>query len=253
MIKFLYAPPFAGSNFLAKHLLWDNNPPKNSWYKEEDNEYQIDREIADKVSNTGREMAFMFLIGKKDIFEKIVTDNNIIEEHNTKIILEYFYELPFYDFIMFSHKAMNLKDPWITNFFKQCMKLFIKTYKDENLKCRRVTHFHFSRYIPDFEYGDYCSHLNLELDDKAKDLCAKLSGLKSFKHSNFNPDAVQCNATINNVPNTISYSKMFFDLDANEIYKAFDYFDNTLYFENNKDLIIEDFENYTKKNFELIK
>ena len=76
MIKFLYAPPFAGSNFLAKHLLWDNNPPKNSWYKEEDNEYQIDREIADKVSNTGREMAFMFLIGKKDIFEKIFTLGN---------------------------------------------------------------------------------------------------------------------------------------------------------------------------------
>ena len=259
MIKFFYVPPFAGSNFLAKHLLWDNNPPIGVGnppnkslqnYNANDNEYRIERDKLEQVSNYSREMCLMYLLGKKDILEE--KTKSIADEDNVKSIFEGFYQLPFWDFPMFIHKCMRLNDPWITNFFKQCMKLFIKTYKKENAKCYRITHYHFSRYIPDFEFGDYCSHLNVTLDDKAKDLCAKLSRFKHIKSDSFHPSALQCDATINNVPNTVDYSKLFFDLDEEELYKLFDFFDKTLYFENNKDLIIEDFRNYTKKNFELV-
>jgi hypothetical protein len=248
MIKFFYVPPFAGSNFLAKHLLWDNTPPIGIGnnkslqnYNANDNEYRIERDKLEKVSNHQHEMCFMFLVGKKDIFEE--KTKSIADEDNVKSILEGFYQLPFWDFPMFIHQCMRLNDPWLTNFFKQCMILFIRTYKKENAKCYR---------IPDFEYGDYCSHLNMILDDKAKDLCAKLSRFKHIKSDSFHPGALQCDDTINSVPNTVDYSKLFFDLDEEELYKLFDFFDKALYFENNKDLIIEDFRNYTKKNFELV-
>ena len=109
MIKFFYVPPFAGSNFLAKHLLWDNTPPIGIGnnkslqnYTANDNEYRIERDKLPKVSNSQREMCFMFLVGKKDTFEE--KTKSIADEDNVKSILEGFYQLPFWDFPMFIHQ-----------------------------------------------------------------------------------------------------------------------------------------------------
>jgi len=254
MIKFLYVPPFAGSNFLAKHLLWSNFPKDigggKPIYQNSINEYIIERELADTPSNSAKEHVMMYLVGKKDKFEEQTKD--IAEVHNVKILKDHFYELPFWDFPMFGHECLRLENEWLNTFFKKSLKLFIKIYSEENLKCKRITHFHFSRYIPDFEHGDYCSHLNILLDDESLELCYKLSAHKHKQSLLSKGNALQCNATLKNVTDTLQYSKLFFDLDEEEIYKLFDYFDNTSYFKNNKDLIIEDFRNYTKKNFELI-
>jgi len=254
VIKFLYVPPFAGSNFLAKHLLWDNLPMVvrggNPTYESSINEYITERDLSDNPSNSAKEHALMYLVGKKEKFEE--QTKGIAHLHNIKVLKEDFYELPFWDFPMFAHECLRLNDPWITHFFKNCMKLFIRIYEEENLKCKRITHYHFSRYVPDFQYSDYCSHLNILLDDKSTELCMKLSAHKHKQSPISKGEALHCRATLKNVTNTLEYSKLFFDLDEEEIYKLFDYFDNASYFENNKDLVIEDFKNYTKKNFELV-
>ena len=50
----------------------------------------------------------------------------------------------------------------------------------------------------------------------------------------------------------IEYSKIFFDLDEQEIRKLFVYFDKQAYFDNHKYDIIYEFKKYTEENRRLI-
>ena len=82
------------------------------------------------------------------------------------------------------------------------------------------------------------------MDEEFTDLCVKLSKIKGVKELEKN---LNCKKTIENSEN-LDYSKMFFDLDEQEIRKLFTYFDKQSYFDNHKYDIIYEFKKYTEEN-----
>lgn len=235
MIKFLYVPPCAGSNFLAKQLLWENNTTNHNI---ENNEYFSEREITDPLPKDAIEEAQIYLAGQKEELTKRI---------KSKMILEHYDDLPFWDYLMFS-EGVDFNDKWTNNFFKNITNLFIQIYETNGLTCNRITHYHYNRYLDDLKTRDYVKHLNIYMDKESTDLCIKLSNFKGIKELEQN---LNCKKTVENSEN-VEYSKIFFDLDEQEIRKLFVYFDKQEYFDNHKYDIIYEFKKYTEENRRLI-
>lgn len=231
MIKFLYVPPCAGSNFLAKQLLWEN---KSTNHNIKTNEYFSEREISDPLPKEAIEEAHTFLSGQQQ---------ELIKRIQSKMILKYYDDLPFWDYMMFT-EGVDFNDKWTNQFFKNITNLFIRVYETNRLTCNRITHYHYNRYLNNFKTSDYVKHLNVYMDEESTDLCVKLSKIKGVKELEKN---LNCKKTIENSEN-LDYSKMFFDLDEQEIRKLFAYFDKQSYFDNHKYDIIYEFKKYTEEN-----
>ena len=236
MIKFLYVPPCAGSNFLAKHLLWESKPINHNI---KTNEYFSEREISDPLPKEAIEEVHKLLSGgqKQELAKRI----------KSKMILEYYDDLPFWDYMMFT-EGVNFNDRWTNQFFKNITNLFIRVYEKNGLTCNRITHYHYSRYLENYKTSEYVKHLNVYMDKDSTDFCIKLSKIKGVKELEKN---LNCKKTIKNSEN-VEYSKIFFDLNEQEIRKLFVYFNKQAYFDNHKYDIIYEFKKYTEENRRLI-
>lgn len=238
MIKILYVPPGAGSNFLANHLLWEGKPPgwegRKPNHNTRTNEYSIEREILDPLPKGAIEEAQKFLSGKKQELEKRI---------ESKAILESYDDLPFWDYMMFAG-SIDFNDKWTHDFFRNVTNLFIRVYEKYGLTCNRITHYHYNAYLNNIKKTDYVKHLNVYLDKDSLNLCKKLSWKKSRQR--IGPD-INNVETVENSEN-VEYSKIFFDLDEQEIRKLFVHFNKQAYFDNHKYDIIYEFKKYTEEN-----
>jgi hypothetical protein len=87
---------------------------------------------------------------------------------------------------------------------------------------------------------------------KGEDFYRKFNVLEDAHFSNreieriFGPDIKLCD-------DTISYRKIFFENDSDEIRKTYEFFDNEDYFDENKTNILQEFQKYHNDNMAILK
>jgi hypothetical protein len=100
----------------------------------------------------------------------------------------------------------------------------------------------------------------MELDVEADMFCAGLQDLKSSNGKSIDEIELKfeqmndlfSNMSVSLSDDKVSYRKIFFENNEDEIRKMYDFFDNEEYFEENKTNIMSEFREYHDKNMSVI-
>ena len=263
MTKFreFYVPPGAGSNFLANKCMWASDIKS---YKSVDNvstnEFFYHRE---KVNNTTIE---------ETLFSEDFTNEDLISETKEikSILLELESNIPAHSTIInsiedlwrrdWSYYLIAFSDQQIQDYFIRCREYYFEVCESMNWNSSIITHLHPHIAISSqLKLPKNFKSLAMELDSKTTMFMGALGDIKS---DNYEPNAYTNNVgnqsdenfrCVQNSDDSVSYRKIFFENNVEEIRRMYDFFGNVKYFDENKMVIMKEFKDYHNNNMIVIK
>jgi len=280
--KELYFQRGAGGHFLASQCLWtpDEALSPNAWHEQERldrNEYQ---EVMTKITRSGNNDTFVN--EQFDIKSETKKILSVIENTMNEPVIgipervRIFHELTqfcddglnnvftfdgiFNAIESFRYLEETLPDVWkvIENYFIQCKDHYYKLFEHNDWSLFTVTHKH--------PHSMLSSKLVLPVSmktmamkvDSVTDVYVRLLGdtkgnelqepsWYETSHEGWNNKSAMLS------DETVSYRKVFFDNDENEIKRLYDFCGNLEYFEENTTDIIKDFKQYHNANIQMLK
>ena len=145
--------------------------------------------------------------------------------------------------------------------FATCREYYFKRCQEKNWDTFLITHSHpFLGISPRIKLPENFKTLSMELDVEVDMFCAGLQDLKSSNGKSIDEielkfeqmDDLFSNMSVSLSDDKVSYRKIFFENDEDEIRKMYNFFDNEEYFEENKTNIMSEFREYHDKNMSVI-
>lgn len=289
MAKFreFYISPGAGSNFIAGKCLWANKADSREYIDHKDlgpNEYYFDREQINK------NWSYLIEIdeAKYEIYRQLFWDENLDTISKIKEILKELSKiikskdfsvahtinnihLMFENdcsyhcdvFINFDYPELSIVEEKIReveDYFAKCREYYWNICEKNDYDAFMISHKPPLESIsPRLKFPNDFKALAMELDSKTNMFVGALQDIKS---DNYDPNGyidkvgVQSDDNVRCVElsdDSVSYRKIFFENNAEEIRKMYEFFDNEEYFEENKTNIMKEFKEYHNNNMIVIK
>jgi hypothetical protein len=291
MAKFreFYVPVGAGSNFLAGKCLWTNKADSKQYVDHKDlgpNEYYFDREQINKNWSFLSEInpakynihVQEFLEENLDTISKIKSIlielskiinpeqkedfvmgsiNNIHKmfENDCSYHSDVFINFDYPELSIVEDKIREVED-----YFAMCRWYYWNICEKNDYNAFMISHKRPLESIsPRLKLPENFKTLAMELDAETTRFVGALQDIKS---DNYDPNGFprQFSKSYNenfrcveNSDDTVSYRKIFFENNVEEIRKMYDFFDNADYFEENKTNIMKEFKEYHDNNMIVIK
>ena len=149
----------------------------------------------------------------------------------------------------------------IENYFIRCREYYFEVCESMNWNSSIISHLHPHIAISSqLNLPKNFKSLAMELDVEADMFCAGLQDLKSNNGKSIDEielkfeqmDDLFANMSVSLSDDKVSYRKIFFENNEDEIRKMYDFFDNEDYFDKNRVQIVSEFRQYHKDNMRLV-
>ena len=287
-----YVQAGAGSNFLASKCLWANTLDGNTKVFDENiltNEYYYHREKVNDISLSAETYIYDPFKSKdlehktKEIRPTLIDISLFInsidfDEHNSsnrsQVILNVLdlwkkdwsmYTTSFFNFRYFIQTELSeeIKDLMrlAEDYFAQCREYYYNMCEKNDYDSFVISHQHphytiSPRLITPLNFETLSMKIDPEID-------IFIEALQDIKHShrqakdnytmlNVATDDLFLNRSVKLSDDKVSYRKIFFENNEDEIRKMYDFFDNEDYFDENKVQIMSEFRQYHDKNMSVI-
>ena len=292
MAKFreFYVPPGAGSNFISGKCLWTTGEDVEQYGTDNStNEFYVNREKIDYGRNSlqsdmllGEQVANDLTSETKKIIpvllelDKRLTALDLDEQGKTLrprviAIIEHLWKSD-YSMITESfgishaeeHDRIDEHVGHLTDltedYFAKCRETYFNLCEEMNWDSFIITHTNpHSAISPRLKFPNNFKSLAIELEPETNKFIGALQDIKS---NNYSPSGcvdkiggkvgknVRC---VEFSDDSVSYRKIFFENDENEIRTMYEFFDNANYFDENKTIIMKEFKEYHNNNMKVIK
>ena len=166
-------------------------------------------------------------------------------------------------------------------YFVQCREYYYSVCDRNNWNVEKISHHHLYDEIPGIKLPENFKSLAMYLDEQTAEFVRIIF---EIKHGNGRSERIRdteylisnktlTDETVRKLPsigyaprtadneakilasisNDVSYRKIFFENDENEIRTMYEFFNNGDYFDKNKTIIMKEFKEYHQRNMELIK
>ena len=292
MAKFreFYVPAGAGSNFLAKQCLWLGNPCEWAPHDINQNEFFINRVKSDskvmaygiRNSDPTTASAKYYDCPDKSIIsesarikpilielDKFIsnTGNMTSDCSNRRMVISQCdrmwredYSVWTYAFFLRRDKIILYYADKITQFedyFAKCREYYYSECERNNWNMFQITHLHpYFSTSPRLKLPENIDTMAIELDVEMSIynnvlIDIKMNERKRFQYYDLREDKdINKSVAISN--KKVSYRKIFFENDEDEIRKMYHFFDNEEYFDENRVQIMSEFRQYHDDNMLVI-
>jgi hypothetical protein len=292
MAKFreFYVPPGAGSNFLAGKCLWTNNADSRDYTDHKDlgpNEYYFDREQINKnwsflseINPAKYDIHLQEFLEENlntiskikkvlkelnNIINSVQNDNSWIVHTINNIHLMWDHDCSYHcdTFINFDYPELSIVEEKIReveDYFAKCREYYWNICEKNDYNVSMISHKRPLESIsPRLKLPENFKTLAMELDSKTTMFTGALEDIKS---DNYEPNAYTHNLghqsdenfrCVQNSDDSVSYRKIFFENNFEEIRRMYDFFGNVNYFDENKTVIMKEFKDYYDNNMIVIK
>ena len=285
-----YVQGGAGSNFLASKCLWAETLDESKKVFDEDiltNEYYYHREKVDDKSILD---TFHNIIPNEDLEYKtkeirttlidisLFINDIDFDEHNavnrSEVILNVLdlwkkdwsmYTQSFFNFRYFIQSELpeEIKDLMrqAEDYFAQCREYYYNVCEKNDYDSFIISHKHpYNTVSPRLITPSNFETLAMKIDPEVDIFIEALQDIK-HSHRRIKDDYVMLsgetddlflNRSVKFSDDSVSYRKIFFENDEDEVMKMYDFFDNKDYFQENKMDIMSEFRQYHVKNMSVI-
>ena len=151
------------------------------------------------------------------------------------------------------------------DYFVKCREYYFKVCEQNDWNSFSISHTHpFISISSQLKLPENFKSLAMTLDSDTYMFIAALWGIKGedfYRKFNVLEDAHFSNREIERIfgpdiklcDDTVSYRKIFFENDSDEIRKTYEFFDNEDYFDENKTNILQEFQKYHNDNMAVLK